>query len=159
MPINQRQFTVNAPSLSDTREIKVVEKIARSLASELTRVSDEIDARHQWRAKSDQIQDIFFEWLARTYRVSIEKTEGFEDTETRGNRPDAQIWLNDPGSRRILLEVERGGTVTNGHDLKDCGKRTCPRLLSTCSWLFRTRSRTNPGSLDPIEPSFAARPG
>lgn len=122
MPINHERFSVGSPSLSQADEIAEVDRIAFELLSELRRVSGQIDVVHRWRAKSDDIQDVFFGWLRDNYQVSIEKTEGFEDTTTRRNRPDAQIWLNEGGTRRVLVEVERGGTVTNGHDLKDMWK-------------------------------------
>lgn len=122
MPINHVAFSVGAPSPSQLLEIRRVSEIAEGLLGELKRASDDIELAHRWRAKSDEIQAIFFPWLQQQYRVSVEKTEGFEDTATRRNRPDAQIWLNDEGDRRVLVEVERGGTVTNGHDLKDMWK-------------------------------------
>lgn len=122
MPINHLSYRVLAPSDAELAEISRVEEMAAELLGELRRVSDEIDRIHRWRVKSDDIQATFFGWLDEKYKVSIEKTEGFEDTTTRRNRPDAQIWLNGEGSRRVLVEVERGGTVTNGHDLKDMWK-------------------------------------
>ena len=39
-----------------------------------------------------------------------------------GNRADAQILIDGQVDRRVLVEVERGGTVTNNHDLKDIWK-------------------------------------
>src|SRR3954453_5182713 len=122
MPINHASFSVGSPTPTQAAEIAGVEGIASALLGELRRVSDEIDRIHRFRAKSDDIQVVFFAWLRENYRVSIETTEGFEDTTTRRNRPDAQIWLNGHGTRRVLVEVERGGTVTNGHDLKDMWK-------------------------------------
>lgn len=122
MPINHTRFGIGGPSPEQAADIATVHGIALELRRELERVSDEIDRIHKWRTKSDHIQALFFPWLSGRYRVSLETTEGFEDTATRRNRPDAQIWLNDSGTRRVLVEVERGGTVTNGHDLKDMWK-------------------------------------
>ena len=129
MPINHASFSVGSPTPAQAAEIARVERIASALLGELRRVSDEIDRIHRFRAKSDDIQAVFFAWLRENYRVSIETTEGFEDTTTRRNRPDAQIWLDDSGARRLLVEVERGGTVTNGHDLKDMWKAHLSPLL------------------------------
>jgi hypothetical protein len=94
------------------------------LRRELERISDGIDLIHRWRVKSDSIQALFFPWLSGLYNVSVEKTEGFEDRTTRRNCPDAQIWLYDSGARRILVEVERGGTVTNGTISRTYGRPT-----------------------------------
>ena len=44
-------------------------------------------------------------------------------------RPDFVYWLS-PG-RGVLGEVERGGTTTNNHDLKDMWKAHTHRILST----------------------------
>ncbi|MEW1952305.1 hypothetical protein [Terrabacter sp. NPDC080008] len=122
MPINHIAFTIGNATAGAAAEIRQVAAIAEALLAELRRISDDIDRIHRWRAKSDDIQATFFGWLEQSYKVSIEKTEGFEDTTTRHNRPDAQIWLDSLGTRRVLVEVERGGTVTNGHDLKDMWK-------------------------------------
>lgn len=122
MPINHISFRIATPDDRQACDIARVEQIATELVAELERVSDQIDQVHRWRAKSDDIQALFFPWLAERYTVSVEKTEGFEDTATKRNRPDAQIWLDETGSRRVLVDVERGGTVTNGHDLKDLWK-------------------------------------
>lgn len=121
VPINYARYAARYEPGLDS-EVARVDVVATDLRAELGRVSSAIDELHVWRAKSDDIQALFFGYLATRYQVSIEKTEGFEDTTTRGNRPDAQIWLDERGSRRILLEVERGGTVTNNHDLKDFWK-------------------------------------
>jgi hypothetical protein len=122
MPINYAPFVVGRPDETEAVEIGRVEQIAKDLLGELRRISDEIDRVHRWRAKSDDIQKLFFGWLADSYDIVTESTEGFEDTTVHRVRPDAQILLNLEGTRRILVEVERGGAVTNGHDLKDMWK-------------------------------------
>lgn len=122
VPINHTSFRIGAPTTGQARDIAAVEDMATELRQELERLTDEIDRIHRWRAKSDHIQALFFPWLSTRYQVSVESTEGFEDTTARRNRPDAQIWLDATGKRRVLVEVERGGTVTNGHDLKDLWK-------------------------------------
>ena len=122
VPINYRFFEIDSPTADQATDLGRVREIAAAMKAELDRVSDEIDRVHVWRAKSDVIADVFRPWLGANYTVRFEKCEGFEDSTTRKNRPDAQILLNETGTKRILVEVERGGTVTNGHDLKDMWK-------------------------------------
>ena len=99
-----------------------VESVALRLKTHLEAISHVIDETHVWKATSDSIYKTFFPWLATNYDVVIESTTGFARTRTPFNRPDAQISLDDERPHRILVEVERGGTITNGHDLKDIWK-------------------------------------
>jgi hypothetical protein len=142
MPINYAPFVVGRPDETEAVEIGRVEQIAKDLLGELRRISDEIDRVHRWRAKSDDIQKLFFGWLADSYDIVTESTEGFEDTTVHRVRPDAQILLNLEGTRRILVEVERGGAVTNGHDLKDEAVRcSVCEAEATCWWSCPAFSR------------------
>jgi hypothetical protein len=122
MPIRHAQFAVANPEQEDADEIAKVGMIADAMRAELERSSAEIESRHVHAAQSNDIQNVFFPWLEATYTVKIECTEGFENTATRGNRADAQLLIDGDTQRRILIEVERGGTVTNNHDLKDIWK-------------------------------------
>lgn len=69
-------------------------------------------------AKSDEIQSLAAEWLTTAHGFRSEVVDAFKDG-TR-LRPD---FIGDLGGMRgILVEVERGGAVTNNHDLKDLWK-------------------------------------
>lgn len=114
-------------------EMQEVNTIAQSLYVELKRVSPQIDEIHRWRAKSDDIQATFFPWLHEKYLTKFESQSGFEGTATPFNRLDAQITSDESRPDRIIVEVERGGTVTNGHDLKDLWKT---HLSPTAKHLF-----------------------
>jgi hypothetical protein len=122
VPINHLSLSIGAPTPKQSADIAEVDGIAAEFHAALVSVSNEIESVHRWRAKSDDIQSLFFPWLCERFKVSLESVEGFEGTTTSRNRPDAQIWLDEAGTRRVLVEVERGGTVTNNHDLKDLWK-------------------------------------
>ncbi len=119
--------------MDQRHELTEVRAVAEALKAELHKVSDSIDAIHRWRAKSDLISATFFPWLEAHFRVELESQAGFEKSSTPFNRPDAQIGLDSTRPNRIIVEVERGGTVTNGHDLKDMWKT---HLSATAKHLF-----------------------
>lgn len=131
--IAYQQFKISDASEAQNAEMQEVDLIASRFRQELIRVSDTIDEIHQWRAKSDDIQATFFPWLAENYATVFESQRGFERTTTPFNRPDAQLSLDHSRPNRIIVEVERGGTVTNGHDLKDLWKA---HLSLTAKHLF-----------------------
>lgn len=122
MVIAYRRFEISGGTPQQHQEMGEVRDVADAMRDELDRVSNVIDDIHVWRAKSDQISATFFPWLEANYTVEMESQAGFEGSATPFNRPDAQITLDVSRPNRIIVEVERGGTVTNGHDLKDMWK-------------------------------------
>lgn len=95
-----------------------------ALAAQLTRHIDEqsaaIDLVHIHRAQSRAVQNIVAQLLMTQLgfgqEVVIPKGFGFSTQA----RPDFYFGLG--GDRGIIAEVERGGTTTNNHDLKDVWK-------------------------------------
>lgn len=104
----------------DEAELRRVDELAAELRAHLEQCEHEIGAVHVHGAKSADVQRI----VARLLRSQL----GFEEEVrlagaialTTQARPDFILRLG-PG-RGILAEVERGGTTTNNHDLKDFWK-------------------------------------
>jgi hypothetical protein len=101
-------------------EVASVDRLADELAIHLAAQSPRIDVVHVHRAQSSVVQSIVADLLRAQlgFRDEIVLTpqEGFI---TRA-RPDFVYSLG-PG-RGVIAEVERGGTTTNNHDLKDLWK-------------------------------------
>lgn len=104
----------------DERELKVVDELARALLEHLRDVRSAIDLVHVHRAQSSAVQSIVAELLRDKLgfgeEVVLTPDLGF----VTSARPDFYKSLG-PG-RGVLAEVERGGTTTNNHDLKDLWK-------------------------------------
>lgn len=101
-------------------ELDVVDGLARRLVAHLDSRSADVDRAHQHTAQSRTIQALVSALLTGelgfSEEVVIEPDAGLV---TRA-RPDFYFALG-PG-RGVLAEVERGGTTTNNHDLKDLWK-------------------------------------
>ena len=101
-------------------EVDLVDRLAIRLTDHIVATSDEIAAIHIHGARSKSIQDHFSLLL----RVELGFGEEVVLTPQTGfvtqARPDFFFRLG-PG-RGIIAEVERGGTTTNNHDLKDLWK-------------------------------------
>ena len=97
-----------------------MDRLAILLADHIVATRDEIAAIHIHGAMSRSIQDHFSQLL----RVDLGFGEEVVLTPQTGfvtqARPDFFFRLG-PG-RGIIAEVERGGTTTNNHDLKDVWK-------------------------------------
>ncbi|WP_236121991.1 hypothetical protein [Cellulomonas palmilytica] len=104
---------------SDAREIAVVDEMAQRLVAHLEAERPAIDVVHVHRASSAAVQHVVGDLLREigfAEEVVLVPQDGFV---TRA-RPDF-IYALSPG-RGIIAEVERGGTTTNNHDLKDFWK-------------------------------------
>lgn len=101
-------------------EVDHVDALARRLVGHIHDTSAEIAAIHVHGAKSKTVQDHF----ARLLRLELGFDEEVVLTPQSGfvtqARPDFFFSLG-PG-RGVIAEVERGGTTTNNHDLKDLWK-------------------------------------
>lgn len=101
-------------------EVAVVDRLAARLRNHIAATSDEIAAVHIHGAASKSIQDHFSLLL----RVELGFGEEVVLTPQTGfvtqARPDFFFRLG--RDRGIIAEVERGGTTTNNHDLKDLWK-------------------------------------
>lgn len=104
---------------AEAGEVKRVDEMADRLAQHLEERRDEIDRVHVHRAPSSAVQRVVAELLHEIGfddEVMLTPQDGFV---TRA-RPDFVFPLGE--GRGIIAEVERGGTTTNNHDLKDFWK-------------------------------------
>jgi hypothetical protein len=101
-------------------EIARVDELAQHLRTHLERSSSAINVAHVHRASSSAIQRIVSELLFTELGFREEVVLTPQDGFVTQARPDFFYRLG-PG-RGVLAEVERGGTTTNNHDLKDLWK-------------------------------------
>lgn len=94
-------------------------RVARRLGDRLAEFEDEIDLAHVHNASSAAIQAIVSRVLTEIgFREEVVLTP--QDGLVSQARPDFVYSLGP--DRGVLAEVERGGTLTNNHDLKDMWK-------------------------------------
>lgn len=101
-------------------ELVRVDAMAAALRDHLERESAAIDVAHIHGAQSGRIQSIVSELLRAKLEFREEVVLTPQDGLVTHARPDFFYRLSD--DRGILAEVERGGTTTNNHDLKDMWK-------------------------------------
>ena len=103
-----------------TVSLEKAKELATTLRSELDLRERDIDIAHIHGASSSAIQRVVSEVLTEKLRfreeVILTPQHGF----VTQARPDFYFAL--PDGHGIIAEVERGGTVTNNHDLKDLWK-------------------------------------
>lgn len=120
MEIRHQRFARSALTPIETAELERVDALARQLQTHLADRTSEIDLVHIFRAPSADIQvivsSLLTDHLGFREEVVLTPSDGFV---TRA-RPDLVFPLG-PG-RGVIAEVERGGTTTNNHDLKDLWK-------------------------------------
>lgn len=138
MPIGYASFVRSGADAAETAEIERVAALASQLRDHLEAVSDEIDAVHVHGAGSSSVQRIVSRLLRDEVGFREEKVMTRVDGWDSLNRPDFFYELS-PG-RGILAEVERGGTTTNNHDLKDFWKT---HLAPDAQHLFLVVPRAN----------------
>ena len=120
MDVGYARFVRSTLTPAEHTELERVEALADELRHHLQATSAEIDVVHIHRAQSRAVQSI----VATLLREHLEFREEVVLTPSDGfvthARPDFYYSLA-PG-RGIIAEVERGGTTTNNHDLKDLWK-------------------------------------
>lgn len=104
----------------------MVDGMAQILLAHVAQTAPEIATLHVHGAKSQSLQDHFAKLLKVELGFETEVVLTPQDGLVTRARPDFFFRLSD--SRRILAEVERGGTTTNNHDLKrPMEGACCPR--------------------------------
>ena len=120
MPTPYHRFVRSDAATTAPSELGQVDALAAQLMRHIEEQSSAIDLVHIHRAQSRAVQLIVSELLTERLgfgeEVVIPKGFGFS---TRA-RPDFYYGLG--ADRGIIAEVERGGTTTNNHDLKDVWK-------------------------------------
>lgn len=104
----------------ELRSVKLVAVLAEELRTALEREGAAIDAAHVHGASSASVQLIVSSILKDRLGFDEEVLLTPEDGIVSRPRPDFYYRIG-PG-RGVIAEVERGGTVTNNHDLKDIWK-------------------------------------
>lgn len=148
MPDRHARFVRSALTASETAEVAVVDELARRLGHHLEQRRGEIDRVHVHRASSSAVQVVVSELLREIgfdEEVVLTPQDGFV---TRA-RPDFVYAL--AAGRGIIAEVERGGTTTNNHDLKDFWKVHIARdaqhlflVVPAANWNEAGRARERP---------------
>jgi hypothetical protein len=104
----------------EAMELERVDRLADDLASHLELRAPDIDLVHIHRAQSSAVQRIVAAMLREHLGFREEVVLTPQDGFVTHVRPDFVYSLG-PG-RGVIAEVERGGTTTNNHDLKDLWK-------------------------------------
>ena len=105
---------------AEVQEIDRVRDLARRLREHVDMTKDDIARLHVHGASSKAIQDHFSTLLKGQLGFAEEVVLTPQDGLVTHARPDFFYRLSE--GRGILAEVERGGTTTNNHDLKDLWK-------------------------------------
>lgn len=120
MDIRHARFVRSTLDAAEAAELERVDGLAEQLTAHLRANGPQIDLVHIHRAQSSAVQTIVAallrEHLGFREEVVLTPQDGF----VTHARPDFVYTLG-PG-RGIIAEVERGGTTTNNHDLKDLWK-------------------------------------
>ena len=96
-----------------------VDQMAQSLEAHISASEGRINKVHVFRAQSSALEDVVGDLLdavSFSRQVILTPQDGF----VTQARPDF-VHMLAPG-RGIIAEVERGGTTTNNHDIKDLWK-------------------------------------
>lgn len=101
-------------------ELAAVDRLAEKLRAHIVATKEEIALLHVHGAPSKAIQDHFAKLLREDLGFGEEVVLTPQSGLVTQARPDFFFEL-EPG-RGIIAEVERGGTTTNNHDLKDLWK-------------------------------------
>ena len=120
MAVSYARFTRSTLTPAEEQELFRVDALAQRLGKHLQGRAVDIDAAHVHRASSGAIQTIVSQLLREQLQFREERVLTPEHGFVTQARPDFFFRLSE--SRGVLAEVERGGTTTNNHDLKDLWK-------------------------------------
>ena len=120
MDIQHARFVRSMLDADEAVELERVDALAEQLRAHLASQSVQIDTVHVHRAQSSAVQSIVADLLREQLGFRDEIVLTPQDGFVTHARPDFVFSLG-PG-RGIIAEVERGGTTTNNHDLKDLWK-------------------------------------
>lgn len=101
-------------------ELAAVDSLADKLRAHIAATKEQITLLHVHGAPSKAIQDHFAKLLREDLGFGEEVVLTPQSGLVTQARPDFFFALNE--GRGIIAEVERGGTTTNNHDLKDLWK-------------------------------------
>lgn len=113
------RLVCSRPSAEEEAELVIVDGIAQRLATYLDENTARVDEVHIFRAASAAVQEVVGD-LLRVVGFGEEVVLTPQDGFVTRARPDFYYSLAE--GRGIIAEIERGGTTTNNHDLKDFWK-------------------------------------
>lgn len=119
MPNHQR-WAKSSLTPDEEVELQLVDGLAAQLERHIEESAEIVSRLHVHNAKSKAIQDHFAILLMGAMSFDQEVVLTPQDGLVTRARPDFVHRLSQ--GRGILAEVERGGTTTNNHDLKDLWK-------------------------------------
>ncbi len=120
MAINLTSLERATLSAAEQADVRAVTAMAIELQTALDSAEEAIQAAHVSRAPSRAIQQIVSSTLKERLGFHEEVVLTPEDGLVVRPRPDFVYTLST--GRKVIAEVERGGTTTNNHDLKDMWK-------------------------------------
>jgi hypothetical protein len=120
VPVPYQRLVRHRLSAAESSELGQVDALALRLKTHLEARADAIDAVHIHGASSMAVQIVVAELLESDLGFRSEIVLTPENGLVTRARPDFVFWLSE--GRGVLGEVERGGTTTNNHDLKDMWK-------------------------------------
>lgn len=118
--VSHSRWVRQSPTPDEQHELARVDEMAAKLVRHIEQTAAEIAAIHVHGAGSRSVQDHFSLLLKGELGFEEEVVLTPQDGLVTQARPD--FFFRFDGARGILAEVERGGTTTNNHDLKDLWK-------------------------------------
>ncbi|WP_181312550.1 hypothetical protein [Nocardioides campestrisoli] len=115
-----QRWARTSPTEDELAELVRVDALAHRLQREITQRAGELAALHVHGASSRVIQGVFTDLLTVDLGFREEVVLTPQSGLVTRARPDFFFRLG--ADRGIVAEVERGGTTTNNHDLKDLWK-------------------------------------
>lgn len=120
MAIPYARFVRTAPTPDELDEVATVDELAARLRTHLELHAQAVRDVHVHGAQSGAVQAIVSDLLRTELGFREEVVITPQDGLVTRARPDFFYRLG--AGRGVLAEVERGGTTTNNHDLKDVWK-------------------------------------
>jgi hypothetical protein len=118
--VGYARFTRRDLTSAERSELKAVDALAIRLRDHLAEQARSIDLVHVHNARSSAVQELVSALLREDLGFGEEVVLTPQQGLVTRARPDFFFPLS--RGRGILAEVERGGTTTNNHDLKDMWK-------------------------------------
>lgn len=118
--VEYARFVRRSVSPTEEAEIARVDVMAQQLRTSLGSIAERIAQVHVHNAQSKAVQTLVADRLRQDLSFVEEHVLDPQEGFVSRARPDIYFDLGD--GRGVLAEVERGGTVTNNHDLKDMWK-------------------------------------
>jgi hypothetical protein len=118
--VHYTKYVRGSITRTEERELIEVDRLARGLRAHLESQRAQLAEGHIHGARSSVIQDLVAEHLV-AERQFVSESTVLSGAAIQA-KPRADFFGRLGEGRGIIVEVERGGTTTNNHDLKDVWK-------------------------------------